>query len=180
MEEDNSWDAGEFDDVNFSKNKVSYKDLIFMNIRKCIEAGCDEMREGYFNIKYDKFNNPIKTYISDTRKIFIECVETLKNILTPEIEEEDIIKIKEIFKNIEREYKKFCEQEKKDWNDAKNNLKSSWINKGISFREGYLNKELPYYEDYMEEKVKNYRKLFELLLIFIKDRSVLETQIYTE
>src|SRR3990167_3222872 len=74
----------------------SHSELIMASLRKCIEAGGKEMKAGFWNEKLDKFGNRIKTYVDDERKIFIECVETAKNQMICDFDDDAINNIKKI------------------------------------------------------------------------------------
>lgn len=52
---------------------------------KIVEVRAKEMRPGYYNITMDKNGMTQKTWIPDARVVFIGAVESLKNILAPEI-----------------------------------------------------------------------------------------------
>lgn len=71
------------------KSEFSKPKIIEEAVRKCMEARCTEMRDGYFNTKLDKNGSPIKTWIPDSRKIFISCVDTLLCLMRPEIKRDE-------------------------------------------------------------------------------------------
>src|SRR3990167_2734432 len=45
-------------------------------MRKAIENGSLEMREGYWNTKFDRLGNAHKVWVPDTRQVLIETAAT--------------------------------------------------------------------------------------------------------
>ena len=90
-------------------------------VRKCIEARGKEMKEGFFNIQISKDGDPIKTWVPDTRIIYIGTVEALKLILSPEIKRNKNVtdKLKTFEKDIEKAYEKYCYKERTRVNVSK-------------------------------------------------------------
>jgi len=137
----------------------SHQQLVMRAMNKCLEAGCKEMRAGYFNEKQDTRGNIIRVYVEDTRKSFIECVETLEMIMECDLDEEAQKKILKIKNKLDETYKNLCKLEEKDWNECSFKIKKyRWMN-GIYYRKGYLNVKLPYYQDYIEEQVVASREI---------------------
>jgi len=100
----------EFEDDDYNelpeyspKSEFSKARLCEQTVNRCLESRGSEMKEGYFNVKLDKYGNPIKTWIPDSREKFIGCVSALLCLLSPEIKRDK--KIKEDIK----EFEKACE-----------------------------------------------------------------------
>jgi len=138
----------------------SHSQLVMLAMRKCIEAGCQEMRNGYRNEKRDKFGNIIKTYIPDTRKVFTESVETCKMVMADDIDEEAQTKIKAIETWLEQKYLYYCKKEEQDWIEAKYPQIMDWGKLGIVLRKGFLHENFPYHVCYSMDKVIAARKIF--------------------
>ncbi len=66
------------------KSEFSKPAVVQEAVSKCIENRSQEMKAGYFNESADKNGNKVKTWIKDTRKIFISSVEALRHLLYPE------------------------------------------------------------------------------------------------
>ena len=153
------------EEEGFSKQK-----LVMTACRRCLEAGSREMRPGYYNQKTDRYGNSIKVYVEDTRKVFIESVETLEMFMHHDLNEEETYAkiamelIKNIRKDLDEAYKKLCNEEYKDWENANIFIKKGRWKDGISYRKGNLNKNLQYYQEYIEEEVKAYRNIFKILI----------------
>jgi len=145
-------------DIPFSKQV-----LVMSAMRKCLEAGSREMRSGYFNEKSDKNGNIIRTYIEDTRKAFIESVETLEMIACADLKDVQA-EIDQAKADLMNEYDNLCNAELKDWTTANIKVKQARWNQGIVYREHYLSTSLPYYQEYMSEEVKTARKIFKIIM----------------
>lgn len=142
----------------------SHSQLVMIALKKCIEAGSMEMREGYYNKKTDRFGNTSVTYIPDTRLTFIETVESAIMIMADDIEVTDNEKeaeenIKEIMENLIEKKENYQEMEEKEWNDANHDLKKHWQREGKMFVPGVLTQFFPYYNYYIMDKVQAYRKI---------------------
>lgn len=140
-----------------AEHQFSHQQLVMKCMNKCIEAGCVEMRPGYFNIKTDNSGQVNKTYVEDTRKKFIECVETVETIMQCDLDETATAEIDKIKENLKEKFKKLYNEESNDWMSCPVSIRRNRLANGICFREGYLNIKLPYYQDYIEEQVKTAR-----------------------
>ena len=118
------------------------------------------MRAGYYNERRDRLGNNIVTYNPDTRKEFIESVETLKMVMACDIDDEATKAIEKIEKESKAIYLELCEQEKKQWIQANIPLKNQWHSQGIFYRENMLNEKFPFALEYLMERVIIARKLF--------------------
>ncbi len=67
------------------KSEFSKPKLVYEAMQKCIQSRAKEMKAGYENIKLTKDGMPIKTWVEDSRLIFIGSVIALQTILSPEI-----------------------------------------------------------------------------------------------
>ncbi len=149
----------EQEDYTSSKDEqFSHQVLVMKIMKKCIDAGSVEMISGWVNKTIDNKGNVILNYKQDTRKVFIECVETAKNIMSCDFDEEAINNLKKVIEDLEKKRKELCEVEKKRWNNMHPLKIKELINDGIFHEEGRLNTELPLYQEFLEEKVSFYRK----------------------
>lgn len=79
--EDYDGEAAEYSPKSeFSKPKIVYEAF-----QKCINARGDEMRAGYYNVKVTAEGIPTKTWVKDSRQIFIGTVIALRGLLSPEL-----------------------------------------------------------------------------------------------
>jgi len=140
--------------------------LVMKTCRKCLELGCKEMMSGYWNVKTDKFGNSNKSYIQDSRKAFIESIESLEMVMIPDIKlDEDISKkIKELKSKLTKRFKQFLEMEMNYFITLNLKQKQKLYFRGIIWNKDFLNKELQYYQEYMFEQVLASREIFKLLM----------------
>ena len=116
------------------KSEFNKPKIVDDAVRKCIEARGKEMKEGFWNVLISKNGDPIRTWIADTRLVYIGTVISLKLILTPEIirsrnkyKDNKLVKtgvkekIDEFEKEIERVFEKYCYRERKRVNISKVN-----------------------------------------------------------
>jgi len=146
----------------------SHPALVMTALRKAIENGSKEMREGYWNTKFDRMGNAHRVWVPDSRKELIETVESLKMIQERDLDDEATEKIKKIEDGLKEKYKKYCDLEKNDWNKAAFVLKQEWNKKGDYPREGMLSKSLPYAFEYIEDQVKAAREIVSIIQQQIK------------
>jgi hypothetical protein len=157
----------------------SHSQLIMLAMRKCIEAGCKEMRAGYYNEKRDKFGNNMITYNPDTRKELIESVETLLMVMADDIDTEAEKIITELQKDIKSKYNDYCKREEEDWKTAPHPLINQWQKQGIFFRKGMLNEKFPYAVEFIMEKVIASRKIFAELKKLTQRKDYYREEMYT-
>jgi hypothetical protein len=117
----------------FSKARVCEQAVV-----KCIEARGKEMRKGYWNMKLNpKTGEVIKTWIPDSRKEFIGCVEALKSLLSPEIRRNPAIKksIRKLLKKKKVAFKLYCYEERElEWKKTEDEQTIPfWVKTGRNF-----------------------------------------------
>lgn len=168
-EQDSDFEIIEPENYSASKAEFSNGELVMSAFRKCIDLGAKEMREGYYNTKMDKGGNLNYIYVPDTRKEFIEAVETLMMIMADDVDTETEKKIKEVNDSLSKIYIQLCTNEKAIWESASLMMKQQWNSKNIFQREGFLSAGLPFSVDYLMEKVSAYRKLVGIMKKRIKD-----------
>ena len=160
-EEDSNFEVMDVENYRPQKEQqFSHQVLVMKAMSKCVEAGNREMRQGYYNEKLDKLGNRIMVYVPDTRKEFIESVNTLKMIMARDFDDEIVGKIKELNKKLDGELQKLILYEKGDWDNATINIKRMRWTNNIFYYKGCLNHSLPYYQEYIEYEIKHCRELF--------------------
>lgn len=163
-EEGNDIEILDIDSYPSGKQDVfSHKQLVMGAIRKCLEIGAREMREGYWNVKTDKNGNPIKVYIPDARKEFIESVKTLSNIMSCDVDEKLLSQIKLIKEELKKSFEEFVKLEEQYHNSLHPLQYRKNLQSGIYYRKGSLNVNLPYYNDYLNVEAEVYRSILEEL-----------------
>lgn len=155
------------DSENFRGSSIeilSRQQLVMIAIKRCMEAGSKEMVAGYYNEKTDKFGNITKTYMEDTRKVFIESVESLKGLMIPDIETDFKKELKDLKEGLDGKFKEAYSREINSWSNLNNIQKRRRTNNGLFFEIGCLNPHLKYHQEYMQDYVIIYRKIFEILI----------------
>ena len=67
------------------KSEFSKPKKVEEAVTNCINARGKEMCKGFWNTKLTKDGSPIRTWVEDSRKVFIGTVIALRNLLAPEI-----------------------------------------------------------------------------------------------
>lgn len=93
-----------------AKSEFSKPRLALEAVQRCLIERAKEMKAGYFNIKFDQMNMPHRVWIPDQREVFNSSIESLKSLLSPEIESsKDYMEgSKEIEKEMEDLFDKYC------------------------------------------------------------------------
>lgn len=168
MESPYTSDAEIIDTENYtgsSDAQFSHEALVMRVINKCLEAGCREMRSGWFNEKFDRTGNVIKTYIDDTRKNFIESVKSAEMIMYCDFDEDAKEKIGKLKEDVQTKYIKICDDEMNHWNVLPKILSVRLNQQGIFYRKEKLNRNLPFIQDYVEYEVEVYREILKELTL---------------
>ncbi len=88
-EDDLDYDDIDSEEAEYSsKSDFSKAKIVYEAMQKCIESRGKEMKAGYYNHKMTPDGMVIKTWVGDSRQIFIGTVEALRGLLSPEIKNE--------------------------------------------------------------------------------------------
>lgn len=165
---------------NFSSGKdqqFSHSLLVMSSMKKCLETGSKEMREGWFNERIDSQGNQIKTYIEDTRKAFIESVRSLKMIMAGDLDTEAKNKIKKYLNNIINKEKELIEYNDEVWNKLNQIEKINYIKTGQRhFSKMLSNKIL--INHFIEYELKQWRNIFAELSRLVKRLDYYKSELF--
>lgn len=140
-------------------NKFNHQVLVMEGLRKCMNAGSTDLKEGYWDEKFDKFGGVHKTYHEDTRKVFVESVKSLLMIMTCDFDEEANKIIPNILKEID-DRKAFWQNEEWKWWCSLSAMEQQNLNKqGKHVMKGFFNAKLSFDNYFYEEETKLYRKI---------------------
>ena len=180
---DNNDEIIPIDNENFRWNKnieFSHQSLVMRSMNKCIEAGCKEMRSGYWNEKSDKFGNVLKVYVPDTRKEFIENVKNTEIMMACDMDKEATDNIKATLDKMEKKFNTLCTLEEAEWTALGKSGSLARNNRGIFFMKGTLNTKLPYFQEYLEFEVNCYREILRELCCLTSRLKFYASQDYEE
>ena len=156
-------------EYNYNKEEVySHSSLVMAALKDCKDKRSKEMRDGYWNTKFDKLGNAHRVWVPDSRLEFIESVESLMMIQERDFDDEaekEINKIKEEAKELSLNYYRMEEQE---WARMPHDRKLHLLKKGSYFRPGLLSEDLPYRFEFIREKVPYYTKIVSEIQKLIK------------
>ncbi len=167
---DDDFEIIEPKDYTYSKDEVySHSSLVMSALKKSRENRSQEMRDGYYNIKFDKFGNAHKVYIPDSRQEFIESVESLIMIQKRDFDSSINGKLNKIRNDLKKKYEEYCKREKEYWDGMDHELVRNYNQQGTSYMEGMLSERfLPFYKMYVRDKVDAYTKIVSLVQKLIK------------
>ena len=157
-------------DYSTEKETVySHSTLVMSALKKAMDNRSKEMRDGYYNTKFDRVGNAHKVWIPDSRQEFIESVESLRMIQKRDFDSIINKKLNDIRKGLDKKYKMYCEEEEKQWNEIDFNIKKNYNAEGTYFMKDMLSeRHLPYYRMYIRDKVDAYTKIVSLIQQLIK------------
>ena len=72
-----------------SKSEFSKARVVENFIQKICEFRSRDMIPGFWNVKFDKDNNPHRVYVEDPRKVFCSSVIALGSLMSPEVYSND-------------------------------------------------------------------------------------------
>lgn len=174
-------DAEVIDTENYtggSDSQFSHEALVMRVLNKCMEAGCREMRSGWFNQKTDRNGNIIRQYIDDTRKQFVESVKSAETMMICDFDEDSKKKINLLKEKLKEKYKKLYDEELKYWQNLPKIMVNRLLDKGINHRKGKLNRNLDFFQDYVEFEVDVYHELLKELILLTERRGFYKIEDY--
>ena len=139
--------------------KFSHQELVMTSMRKCLETGSKEMREGYYNNKQDKFGNIVKMWVPDARRHFSETVELAIVQMACDMDEEAETNIKKIRDELKEYYEELQKKEKLDFELAAPTTQQHRLKAGVVWSPDGLHSALPYFNMMLDEQVKTYRRI---------------------
>lgn len=142
------------------QQQFSHQSLVMDVMRRMIESGSHEMREGWTNEKLDNTGNIIRTYIEDTRKKFIESVKTAKMVMVCDFDTAAKEKIEAHQKSIDSERDKLLEWQWAWYEQLPPLPKQTWSGK---ISKTFFNSELNWYLHFIEIELKYHRLIAEEL-----------------
>jgi hypothetical protein len=137
---DDDFEIGDVENFGGGKDEeFSHSSLVMSSMKKCIESATHELRKGWFNTRTDNRGNTIKTYVEDTRKVFIESVRTALMIMACDLDKEAEDYIDSCFEDIEKKRKELVIADDNAWNNLSKEYKIKNMKElGIQHISGHL------------------------------------------
>lgn len=166
-------------EYNYNKDeKYSHSTLLMAALKVAQENRAKEMRDGYWNTKFDRAGNAHKVWIPDSREQFIESVESLMMIQARDYDEESQNKLIEIKSKLKEKYDSYCISEEEEWKKMNIKTKTNHLSNGIFHRKGLLSNVLPYKFLYIRDKVESYTEIVSIIQKLIKRIGDYKEEIY--
>lgn len=146
----------------------SHPSLLMSALKRASENRAKEMRDGYYNTKFDRLGNAHKVWVPDSREEFIESVKALMMIQERDFDMEGAAEIKEILDDLEERYKKYCDMEEEMWNNFDSEIVDNLNKQGYSFMKGKLSQGLPFKYEYLRDEVEAYTRIYSAIQKLIK------------
>jgi len=145
--------------------------LAMLAYTKCINAGTQEMRKGFWQSKEDKMGNPVLTYHPDTRLEFIASVNILRTVLSSNFDLDATTKINNLLIDIKNKKQMLTKQEYQEWQmlPYTERLRQPYV-------DGMLNQDKIFYQYFINYSVEVYRSIFEELELLLKRSKYLKRE----
>ena len=157
----------EFEDAesysyNYSKDKLTFKDIILQHLRKLTELSSVEFRGGYTIIVTTRAGDSKENYIPDSREIFINAVQVFADMLYPYFDDDMKTNFNTLGEALEKSGEEFME--------------ASSVKETIILGSSYYNndKDRILHEQYKQGKLGLYKILFRDLCCFLYRKKYLE------
>lgn len=177
-DKDDDFEIGSVENFGGNKDKeFSHSLLIMAAMRKCLESGSKEMREGWFNERTDARGNTIKTYIEDTRKAFVESVRSLKMVMAGDLDKKAVNKINMYLARIKTKEQKLIEYDNKVWESLSNFDRSNYFKSG----QRHFSKMLSHptlKQDFIEYELIQWRNVFAELSRLTKRKDYFKAEMF--
>lgn len=139
-------------------DKFSHQQLVMSSMKRVIDIGTHELYEGFNETIEDKYGNKKIIYKENTKKAFIEAIETCEMVMSCDLDEEAEDNIKKIKDSLEEERTKLLKEQIEWFNKLPENTKIFYGKIMITSRA--FNSNLPHYYQFQEFQIKKYREIF--------------------
>jgi hypothetical protein len=144
---------------NPEEQSFNHQTLVMTCMRKCIDLGSKELREGWWDEKIDKQGNVRRVWNEDTKKAFMESVRSLLMIITCDFDDEAKTKINKLKQDI-ADRKKFWLGEEWRWWCSLNNMQQQQLaREGKSAVSGMFNSKLSFDNYFYDDEIQIYREI---------------------
>lgn len=147
------------DNFNAGEHNFSHQSLVMIGLKRCMDLGSQELREGWWDEKLDKNGNVTRKYNPDTRKAFIESVKSLKMVTEYDFDVEAKDQIKDLLIYIKDRKKFWITQEWLWWTNLNLPQRNEMSRQGKSVVQGCFNSKLEFDNYYQDEETECYRRI---------------------
>lgn len=141
----------------------SHENLVAMAYHKCINSCAQEMRKGFWKNAADKNGKETLTYFPDTRQEFIQCVDTLRIVMSSDVDDSAKTIIKNIATELGTKKKELINAEDTWWNALPYVQRMK-----VPHIKGHFNTDLPYYHAFINDTLEKYKDMFAELEMVLK------------
>jgi hypothetical protein len=169
MPDQNEIEIGDVEGYSSDKlHQFNHQSLVMEMMRKVIEKGSHEMRDGWWNEKRDKFGNVSRVYVEDTQETFSESVQTLTSLMRCDFDEGAEKNIKELEEKLTKARKDLLKGQDDWWSKLNPLQRNRFSDKNMSVIPGKFNFNLIWYKTFIKERIKIYRSIFTELNLLTK------------
>lgn len=144
---------------NPEEQQFNHQLLVMNAMRKCLDSGSVELREGWWEEKVDKMGNIHKTWHEDTRRVFVESVKTLIMFMETDYDDEAKKIIPELIKKIGERKEYWLSQEWEWWQSLSVFQKNQLSKEGKAVVKGFFNRRLDFDNYFFEDETNLYRQI---------------------
>lgn len=154
---------------------ITYEQIVLMQIKRCVEEGSKEMSGGYMKEKMTN-KGMIEIYVPDQRQVYIQCINSLYDLMLPHFDEE-------IHNQLEYLEKRYIESKEDKIANLKLQIARSNDRRIIEKLKqqiitGYLDRDSLEARQLADELLELYRELYqELILLYTRKRFLLSESI---
>lgn len=139
---------------------------------KCSQSLSEEMVEGFWEQKVDKFGNTTSVYHPDQRLKVKEAVLTFVSIMRGDIAGTDFeTAIDTILTDISKYYENVKKGQNDFWENMNIEQRTSYMKNNPRFIPQILNSDSPFYQQFLNECVEGYRLIFEQLELALREQT---------
>jgi len=144
---------------NPEEQSFNHQSLVMTGMKKCLELGSKELREGWWDEKVDRQGNVRRTWNCDTRKEFMEAVQSLLMIMTCDFDDEAKKNISELKEKIKERKKFWINEEWRWWNNLSQMQQQQLMREGKAVVQGMFNSKLSFDNYFYDEEIQIYREV---------------------
>lgn len=131
------------------EQKLSFREIVLGHLKKILELSCNEFRGGFYTTTHSRGTSS-EEYVPDSRKQYIQAIESLHDVLIPHFDKEMGEKskehneeVKEKLKEAKESFNKMDEYKQPQWGNYWSAIKIDFV-RGLFQELNYLLKRIDY------------------------------------